>query len=270
MAATEIRLGASHIAGCVALSAAAGWNQNAADWRLMLELGEGWGLELGDGTLAASTLVIPYGSFAWVSMVLVLPAHRRRGYATKLLRIAIGHLSERKLTAVLDATPAGQTVYRQVGFRAAWGFRRFIVQGKPQRPASSGVRALRETDWPWIRSLDLAAFGGNREPVLRSLAGRLPEGARVVEGEGFIFGRDGREAPQLGPLVATTVQTARALLETTLSQASGPRYLDIADHAALAAEGLAAQRPFMRMIRGAGPAPGDPRKVFLVAGPELG
>lgn len=270
MAVTEVRLGADHIAGCVALSAAAGWNQNAADWRLMLELGEGWGLELRDGTLAASTLVIPYGSFAWVSMVLVLPGQRRKGYASRLLRTALAALARANLTPVLDATSAGREVYCREGFRDAWGFKRFIVQRKSPRPATSRVRALRETDWRWILELDHAAFGGNREPLLRSLAGRLPAAALVVEGEGFVLGRDGREAPQLGPLVAVSAGAARSLLETALSRLSGPLYLDLADHAALAPQGLAEQRPFMRMVHGSGPAPGDPAKVFLVAGPELG
>jgi GNAT superfamily N-acetyltransferase len=270
MAVTEVRLGADHLAGCVALSAAAGWNQNAADWRLMLELGEGWGLEARDGTLVASTLVIPYGSFAWVSMVLVLPGQRRKGYATQLLRTALAALERASLTPVLDATPAGREVYRQEGFRDAWGFKRFVVQRRSQAPAASRVRALVETDWPWILGLDRAAFGGNREPLLRSLARRLPDAARVVEGEGFILGRDGREATQLGPLVAQSTQAARALLDTLLAHFAGPLYLDLADHAPLAPQGLAAQRPFTRMVRGTMPAPGDRAKVFLVAGPELG
>jgi hypothetical protein len=236
----------------------------------MLELGEGWGLELRDGTLVASTLVIPYGSFAWVSMVLVLPGHRRKGYASRLLRTALAALERANLTPVLDATPAGREVYHQEGFREAWGFKRFVAQRKAQRPASPRVRGLRETDWPWILELDRAAFGGTRGALLRSLAGRLPAAALVVEGEGFALGREGREASQLGPVVARSAATARALLETALARSAGPLYLDIADHAALAPPGLAEQRPFTRMVRGATPAPGDPAKVFLVAGPELG
>ena len=270
MAVTEVRLGPDHLDGCVALSAAAGWNQNAADWRLMVELGEGWGLELRDGTLVASTLVIPYGSFAWVSMVLVLPGQRRNGYASRLLRTALGALERANLTAVLDATPAGREVYRQEGFRDTWSFKRFVVQRKSQLPAQSRVRELRETDWPWILALDREAFGGNRERLLRSLAQRLPAAALGVEGGGFILGRDGREASQLGPVVARSAETARGLLSTALAQAAGALYLDLVDHAPIVPQGLAEQRPFTRMVRGTMPAPGDRAKVFLVAGPELG
>ena len=132
---TEHGLGPQHLAGCVALSKAANWNQNEADWRLMLEIGHGWGLSLADGTLAASTLVLPFETFAWVSMVLVLPAHRRKGYATRLLRLALADLEARGLTPVLDATPAGREVYRLEGFRDTWGFKRYALTAK-------GVRTL--------------------------------------------------------------------------------------------------------------------------------
>jgi len=91
-----------------------------------------------------------------------------------------------------------------------------------------------------------------------------------VEGEGFLFGRDGREATQLGPLVAASAATAQSLFKTALAQAWGPLYLDIADHAVLPPEGLAEQRSFTRMVHGAANVPGERTKVFLVAGPELG
>lgn len=270
MAVTEVRLGAEHLAGCVALSEAARWNQNAADWRLMLALGQGWGLLDGDA-LAASTLVIPYGRFAWISMVLVHPGQRRRGFATRLLRKALADLQSRGLTPVLDATPAGREVYRQEGFHDAWTFRRFFAPADPRaQPPRTSVRSLEPKDWRWILALDRQAFGGDREALLRSLAQRLPAAALVVEGSGFVLGREGRELPQIGPLVADRAETARALLERGLAEVAGALYVDLADHAALERAGFAEQRPFTRMVHGSGAAPGDPSRVFLVAGPELG
>ena len=165
---TEHRLGAEHLAGCLALSASAGWNQNEADWRLMLGMGHGWGISLPDGTLAASTLVLPYGSdFAWVSMVLVLPGHRRKGYASRLLRVALADLESRGLTAVLDATPAGREVYRQEGFRDTWGFKRYVLSNQ-SKAAANQVRRIHDRDWPWILELDRA--GVRREPRDRCCA----------------------------------------------------------------------------------------------------
>ncbi len=276
MESTEHALGPAHLAGCLALSQAAGWNQNEADWRLMLAIGQGWGLTLADGTLAASTLVLPYGgSFAWVSMVLVLPEQRRMGYASRLLRVALADLERRRLTPVLDATPAGREVYRHEGFQDRWSFSRLASQGSLTQAVDGEVRPLRASDWPWILQLDAQAFGASREPLLRALAARLPQAALVWQGKGFVLGRDGREARQLGPLVAQDAQTAQALLSHGLKALVPPVYVDVAGHAPALREWLDArnfwfQRPFTRMVRGAEPAPGNAGLVYLVTGPELG
>ena len=277
MESTEHPLGPQHLAGCVNLSKSANWNQNEADWRLMLSMGHGWGISLPDGTLAASTLVLPYGKrYAWVSMVLVLPEHRRQGYASYLLGVAIKDLESRGLTAILDATPAGREVYQHEGFQDRWAFSRLAIKTISPPPIADGVRPLEESDWHWIAELDLAAFGASRERLLRALAGRLPEAALVAEDRtGFVLGRDGREARQIGPVVASDEHTAEVLLSRALSAVESPVYLDVVGHAPalrewLEGRGFWFQRPFTRMVRGAGPAPGDERLVYCVAGPELG
>ncbi len=272
MASTEVRLTEAHLGGCLALSRAANWNQNEADWRLMLGFGRGWGIEA-DGALAASTLVLPYGDeFAWIAMVLVLPGHRRKGYATQLLRVALDDLKKRGQTPFLDATPDGRTVYLQEGFRDCWGFAR--LQAASPIATGGKARAIREDDWPRVLEMDRRAFGADRSVVLRDLARRLPEAAWIAD-KGFLFGRDGREARQLGPLVAEDEATARELLAAALARVRPPVFLDVLDRAQglrawLESQGFAFQRPFTRMVHGGGSAPGDASRVALVAGPELG
>jgi predicted N-acetyltransferase YhbS len=284
MESTEHALGPGHLQGCLALSKSANWNQNEADWRLMLEIGHGWGITLADGTLAASTVVLPYGSFAWVSMVLVLPEQRRQGYATQLLRTALADLKAKGLTPILDATPAGREVYVQEGFRDTWGFRRFqLNETTTALERSTQVHVLRDADWPALLALDAQAFGASRERLLRSLAARLPQAALVAEQDGalagFLLGREGREARQLGPLVARSSAAARALLAEGLARVPPPVYLDLVDRepgiaAWLESLGFKFQRPFTRMVHtgaGAAPiAPGESTLVFCPAGPELG
>lgn len=281
--AGEHRLGPEHLAGCTALSESAHWNQNEADWRMMLELGRGYGLSLADGTLAASTITLPYGAgFAWVSMVLVLPEHRRKGYATQLLRRALEDLKAERRIAVLDATPAGHDVYLQEGFRDTWGFRRYALHQAPNREDSVAdvkVRPLREANWQPVLALDALAFGASRERLLRLLAQRLPDSGLVAERNGdlagFLLGRDGREAAQLGPLVARDAIAAKALLDAALSRVAPPVYIDLVDREAGLCDcvgrcGFEFQRPFTRMVHGADRAPGDASLVFCPAGPELG
>jgi GNAT superfamily N-acetyltransferase len=278
-------LGAEDLPGALALSLSAHWNQNEADWRTMLTLGRGYGIHaVDDGgvtQLAASVVVLPYGEhFAWVSMVLVLPAFRRRGYASLLLRHALGELQRQGRAAVLDATPAGHEVYVQEGFADTWGFARYRREARSDGTAVSGAtRTLRASDWPAIDALDAPAFGASRAALLRTLAQRLPVAARVAEQAGrvigFVLGRDGREATQVGPLVAADDATAQQLLADVLQRLPGPLYLDLLDRRKtllpwLQARGFAFQRPFTRMVHGRSDAPGDPTPIVLAAGPELG
>ena len=250
----------------------------------MLAYGRGYGLTLADATLAASTVALPYGrDFAWISMVLVLPEARRRGFATRLLRRALKDLALDGRAAVLDATPAGREVYRQEGFRDTWGFQRLALAerwaGFGEAQSGIRVRPLAATDWPRIAALDSAAFGAARGDLLHALAVRLPQAALIAERDGgvtgLLLGRDGREAKQLGPLVARDAASAQALLAAALAGVVPPVYLDLVDRetelrAWLERGGFVFQRPFTRMVHGSGNAPGDEMLVVCPAGPELG
>ena len=182
MASTERRhdadvvaLDESHLAGCLALSRSANWNQNEADWRLMLGFGRGWGISTADGILAASTLALPYGrEFAWLAMVLVLPGQRRQGYASRLLRVALAEMQAQQRVVLLDATPAGHEVYIQEGFRDYWSFKRFALKSGVSVSRENEIRELEAKDWEAVLSLDAVAFGGSRDVVLRNLAVRQP------------------------------------------------------------------------------------------------
>ena len=213
-------------------------------------------------------------------MVLVLPEHRRQGYASRLLRVALTEMAAQKRIALLDATPAGHAVYVQEGFRDFWGFKRFALALAKKEFVSEGTKPLNDSHWPQILELDAVAFGASREVVLRNLAARQPKAALVAERNGavagFVLAREGREALQIGPMVARGEDTARELLGSALSRVTAPVYVDISDHAAALqawalGQGFAVQRPFTRMAHGPGGyAPGDASLVFCPAGPELG
>src|SRR3954468_9539127 len=176
---TEIRLGPEHIAGGVALCVEARWNQTADDWRTMLELGEGFGLQDAGGTIVATSLALPFesGGFGWISMVLVTEPWRRKGLATQLMKSAMDALAKRNLVAILDATPAGREVYRLLGFEDTWGIERMQCLEPPVLPPSThpDVRPMRDSDWDAVCALDRQAFCADRTELIAALKKRLPD-----------------------------------------------------------------------------------------------
>ena len=276
-------LRADDLQSALALSQEAGWNQNAADWCIFLELGRVTGLTRNDGRLVATAATLPHGgAFGWISMVLVTESARRRGLARWLLRRATDDLIAEKLVPVLDATPAGRMVYVGLGFQDCWAMRRLVARSvkAPDMPdIDVTIRPIRSEDWRAIGELDAAVFGADRSEVLHRLALRLPGAALIAEATGriagYLLGRDGRSMNQLGPLVADNEKVAIALLSRAIAAVPAPLTIDLPDrHTAigewLATLGFAAERPLTRMIYGRSTAFDDGARLFAIAGPELG
>ena len=265
-----------------ALVREARWNQLAADWRLFVEFGRLYAIHGDAGCIIATTATLPYGGrFAWISMVLVAGEYRRRGLATMMLRRAMADLTAAKRVPVLDATPDGRAVYRKLGFEDSWGFQRLIRRERPRAAAHVGVtvRPITDADWPALCAYDAAAFGAERSAVLAGLRGRLPAAdlvaARANGIAGFLLGRDGGLAAQIGPLIADDDAIAGALVARALDGIEGPLFVDLADSKrelrnVLDAHGFAAARPFTRMLYGSSARFDDDARTFAVVGPEFG
>ena len=148
-------------------------------------------------------------------------------------------------------------------------------------PAPEGVtiRALTEADWQALCRYDAGAFGADRTAVLSGLCGRLRAAELVAERDGrivgFLLGRDGRVAAQIGPLVAEDDATARALLARAIDALDGALFIDLADaktevRAALEGRGFRAVRPLTRMLYRRSTRFDDGARTFAVIGPEFG
>jgi len=274
-AARPAPLTADRIAGCMALSAEAGWNQLAEDWSLFLNHGTVFGVVDADREPVATGAALPYsGGFGWIGMVLVTQSRRRERLGTRILEACRDDLAGRGLVQVLDATPAGEKVYRPLGFHPIFSLTRWQGQGGASHPLPDGLRAMSAEDLPGVVATDAEAFGAERSFLLNSHFARAPQHAFVTSDlKGFALARPGRLATQIGPIVAPDEQTAGALLEAALGSVPGPVFLDLLDSwpaRALEQRGFTVQRPFLRMARGRSDAFGNPRHLFAVAGPEFG
>ena len=277
-------LSAADVAGALALSDAAGWNQTAEDWGLFMQHGRVFGCRAEEGGLVATAAALPYASgCGWISMVLVAASHRHRGLATRLLDACVAALREAGSSPVLDATAAGREVYRRNGFVGGFAFDRW--QGDSTAPpamqtndaAATRDRPVGEPDIACITALDAAATGIDRAFLLRSFVARSHTQALLTpDKSGFVIARAGRQATQIGPLVAAGESDAMALLAAVIETCSGRMFIDTpvrwrALAAFLGRRGFSRQRSFVRMTVEAGsPLLAANDRVFAIAGPEFG
>ncbi len=275
-----VSLGAQHLEGALSLSKEAGWNQTVEDWTMMLETGQGIGVMGSDTSLVASVLTLPYGAaFGWISMVLVTRSRRKQGLATKLLNLCIEKLEQGGRVPVLDATPDGERVYRPLGFNPHFSLTRWQIAeardieltARTQEPVAIDNSRIEQ-----VIELDRTHFGGDRSPIIAQLCERCRGFSFMTEDRtGFVLGRDGRLATQIGPLFASTPEAAIALFNAALAKISGPVFIDAGDHQSalisiLQQYNFQEQRPFLRMAKNCKKPFGKMQHLYAMAGPELG
>jgi hypothetical protein len=194
-------------------------------------------------------------------MVLVDKNVRGRGIGTGLLKHALDYLKERKVGTVrLDATSAGRPIYEKLGFVPEYELARFegIPDSRFQMLDSRRVSSIehRASD---IIEFDRRMTGTDRTKMLSRLFEEFPELVRcVMQGrrvEGYVAGRPGANATQVGPCIAME-SAGPSLLSDALSKCIGKQIfvdipLDNAPAVKIAeSSGLKVQRCFTRMCLG--------------------
>ena len=156
------RLTTDDMAAILRLCDLAGWNQTPRDIDRLLALEpEGCFAACIDGQVVGTTTTTTYGTeLAWIGMVLVDPEYRRRGIATALMRTALNYLNRRKVRTVkLDATAAGQPIYKAFGFQPESLLERWDGETSP---AEDCMKYVKLGTWADIATTDRAAFGADR------------------------------------------------------------------------------------------------------------
>jgi GNAT superfamily N-acetyltransferase len=263
------QLGAADVAGGLALSTEAHWNQNEADWLYFLKNGIVFGVRDRGGRLIATAALLPYtANNAWISMVLVTESWRQRGLATRLVDTCLNTATRLGLTTWLDATPAGAAVYGPLGFTPTIQLRRLRLERTSGSAALPPAGKIDE-----FITCDISAMGFDRRELLRELGGR-PSSRLVSSGDAMALVRDGRTARHIGPLFATTPARALALVRNIVTSEHDAVLIDaVANRSAflkgLTDSGWTVERSFQRMRFGRATAQGA-ELPFAVAGPEFG
>jgi GNAT superfamily N-acetyltransferase len=262
----------------------AGWNQTLGDWRRFLALQPaGCFLAQWDGAPAGTAASLSYGTdLAWIGMVLVQPEYRRRGIARALVLQCLEYLRNCGVRCVkLDATPEGQFVYKDLGFKEEWTWRRWESSLSPpgQECRQTGLRPWQEKDALGFERQDARAFGASRRELLTALAQEsccaLAHESEEGTLDGYGMARCGAKALYLGPVSASSPRTGIALIAALTAQGAGRVFWDIPDPNIVAVEwaerhGFRPQRSLTRMRLGENNRLGNPLQQFALAGPELG
>ena len=273
---------ARHIAGGLRLCRICGWNQLEEDWRFFLDAPGSGGVVLArPGSVVGTATWVRYGSLAWIAMMLVDPAARGAGRGAKLLAEALSHVAHAPCVG-LDATPAGEPLYRRFGFESHSSLVRTtaVIQSALFPKPARAARRMADGDLPAVYRWDREVFGADRSHLLAALFARAPECAWVVSGAaglgGYTFGRPGHLYWQFGPVVAVDLEAARDLAAGCLAGLHGRRVAIDASPAAkewigfLQSAGFVEERRFARMyLRGYVP-PGVASAQYAIAGPEFG
>jgi predicted N-acetyltransferase YhbS len=278
----EVRLlRESDIPAALRLKELAQWNQTENDWLRLLHLEpNGCFCATIDGDVVATTTTTTYRhELAWIGMVLVDPKRRQLGIATKLMNVAIEYLSKAGVTTVkLDATPAGRSLYENLGFKDESLIERWEgIAGTRAATCSTLDTAARGE----ALVLDRHAFGAERSKLIEMLIEDCyvtPLVATAADGQltGYALARQGSAAVYAGPLLATDTGAATTLLDGLLTQMSGQRvYIDMnagfeGGRKILIERGMVKQRDLIRMSYGKESKAGSSPSIFAIAGPEIG
>lgn len=278
---------ASDVPAADRLRAQVGFNQRLEDWRNLLEWEPSgcYVAETAAGEVVGTATTTRFGSeLAWIGMLLVDKAHRRRAIGGSLLTTALTGLHDVRCVA-LDATPAGRSLYQRHGFVDRGYLSRWQgvastndagpVEGPPR---SVEVAPMVLADVDEVIELDRVAYGVDRTRVLTRLSMSSGQSCWIArrDGElvGFALTRPGSTHQVIGPLTALDRDAAAELLDSVLdSLASRLVVADLFDGSELApvltGRGLACARPLIRMSRAPLPV-GRPVLCHAIAGPEIG
>ena len=266
------------------LSDAEPWNQTEEDWALLIKNPQNicmCAIE-GDRIIGTATAIAYARDIAWIGMVLVEKSYRGRGISKMLLKSLFEQLKMFG-SIKLDATPAGQLVYRGLGFKDEYLINRMTNLSAPDIPdayEAGNTGIVQGKDIPEIIEYDRKVFGADRQQLINYLIETYPQKARVLKKNGhiiaFALGRDGARFHHIGPVMASSTEDAKLLINDALRELQGqPVVVDVPDDKKeligwLNNLGFVKQRHFIRMYQNQNPYPGTPEKQYLICGPEFG
>ena len=273
------------IIGAMKLSTAEGWNQTENDWNFLIgNPGNRCLVAEYSNTIIGTTTAMNYSNkLAWIGMVLVDKEFRGQGVSASLLTAVLKKLSSFN-SVKLDATPAGQNVYKKFGFRDEFEILRMTNLAISDLQVGEDANILPEpigsNDVKNISDFDQHIFGVNRSSLIKYLLSEYPQKAWMIKRNslitGIALGRVGNKYHHIGPVFAQNINDVKRLIASAVNELKRqPIVVDVLFDKKdliswLNTNGFVVQRKFMRMYKGEYLFPGNVRNQYLICGPEFG
>lgn len=259
------------------------WNQIPADWVRFIDFDpEGCFIAELDGQMVGTGTVTTYGDkVAWIGMIIVDENYRRHGIGRAIMLACMDYCKRKKIEVPkLDATPLGNKLYLTLGF-----VEEFLMDRREGRGGSfevaKTVRKFDKKDFDDVVKFDAECFGVPRPHIIERFVGEYPEIAFVSRDkdsriDGFLLGRKGLNAWQIGPWVASSPKAGEELFKAGLNfLGDQPVFFDIVavNRSILpmvCKYGFKHQRPFVRMYLGQNKYPGILDNIYAISGVEKG
>jgi predicted GNAT family N-acyltransferase len=273
------------ITGAMKLSTAEGWNQTANDWKFLIENPRNTCIvaEYSNTIIGTTTAMNYSGKVAWIGMVLVDKEFRGQGVSMSMLTDILKKLSSFK-SVKLDATPAGQNVYKIFGFKDEFEIVRMTNLSVANISVQNDEKIFAECIEPKtlreIIDFDEYIFGVNRSSLIKYLLSEYPQKAWMIKRNnliaGIALGRAGNKYHHIGLAFAHNFNDVKILVASAASKLKyQPIVVDVLFDKKdiiswLSTNGFVEQRKFMRMYKGENLFPGNVGNQYLICGPEFG
>ena len=210
-----------HLKGALRLSQEISWPYRLEDWAIALELGHGFVLLDGAGSVIATAAWWAYGEdHASAGMIIVAKAAQGRGHGARLMDALQAAAHPRTIT--LNSTAEGLALYEKRGLLHIGAIQQ--LQGVPDErhptPPASLVRSMATSDVEAVAGLDRQATGWARRQMLDRLFQASDCRVLVREGEprGCAISRLFSRGHVIGPAVAENAAEAPASIEAALAR----------------------------------------------------
>lgn len=270
--AALVPLARTHLQGALRLSQEMSWPYRLEDWEVAFELGRGYALEHA-GVVIGTAMWWPYGdTHASAGMIIVAKTAQGRGYGARLMDALLADARYRTIT--LNSTVEGLALYERRGFNMVGVIEQHqgIPTQRHEAPPAGLVRPMVAADAAAVARLDREAAGWTRPQTLERLA-QLAQGHILLKDgvpHGYAFCRLFGRGHVIGPVVAGSVDDARALIEAALAPL-GPSFarVDTATSTQLGpwldSIGLRQVDSATTMVLGPQTPPPGPARMFALA-----